>query len=53
MTYDELLERARFLVGKAADRVEAASVEGEASEPAREARGRPPIDEDELDDLPF
>ncbi len=54
LTYDELLERARFLVGKAADRVEAASVEGVASEPIREPRGRPPIDaDDDLDDLPF
>lgn len=46
LTYDELLERARFLVDKAASHAAEASGADAASQDA-------PAERDDLDDLPF
>jgi hypothetical protein len=48
LTYDELLERARFLVGKAAERAQEA-----AAGPAGAPMGALEPDFDEIDELPF
>ena len=51
LTYDELLERARFLVDKAATRVEAAAAGGATVQVAQEVDPEPNFSD--LDDLPF